>query len=63
MLYLCSLIHNSVNQMARPLKETPVLFGEEARLFEERMKNPPKESKIDRRRREANYHAALSMFV
>ena len=49
--------------MARPLKETPVLFGEEARLFEERMKNPPKESKIDHRRREANYHAALSMFV
>lgn len=26
--------------MARPIKETPILFGEEARLFEIRMQNP-----------------------
>ena len=26
--------------MARPIKETPILFGEEARQFEMRMLNP-----------------------
>ena len=25
--------------MARPIRETPILFGEEGRLFEERMRN------------------------
>lgn len=49
--------------MARPVKETPILFGEDARRFEERMKNPPKESHKDRSRREANYRAALSILV
>lgn len=49
--------------MARPIKETPILFGEDARKFEERMKNPHKESPQDRNRREANYQAALSMLV
>ncbi len=49
--------------MARPIKETPILFGEDAKRFEARMKNPPKESKSDRNRREANYRAAMSIFV
>lgn len=49
--------------MARPIKETPILFGEDARRFEERMKNPPRESEEIRRRREENYRAAMSMFV
>lgn len=49
--------------MARPIKETPILFGEDAKRFEERMKNPPKEKATDRQRREANYRAAMSMFV
>lgn len=49
--------------MARPIKETPILFGEDGRKFEERMKNPPKENVQDRLRREANYKAALSMMV
>lgn len=49
--------------MARPIKETPILFGEDAKRFEQRMKNPPKESQTDRCRREANYRAAMSMFV
>lgn len=49
--------------MARPIKETPILFGKDARRFEERMKNPPKESDSVRQRREANYRAAMSMFV
>lgn len=49
--------------MARPVKETPILFGEDARRFESRMKNPPRESDETRKRREANYRAAMSMFV
>ena len=49
--------------MARPIKETPILFGEDAKRFEQRMKNPPKESHTDRCRREANYRAAMSLFV
>jgi hypothetical protein len=28
------------NIMARPIKETPILYGEEARKFETRMMNP-----------------------
>ena len=31
--------------MARPIRETPILYGGDARKFEARMKNPPKESK------------------
>lgn len=27
--------------MARPIRETPILYGNAARKFEERMKNPP----------------------
>ena len=58
------VIRNKIdNSMARPIKETPILFGEDARRFEERMKKPPKESDSDRCRREANYRAAMSMFV
>lgn len=49
--------------MARPIKETPVLYGEDARRFESRMKNPPKESPADRVRREANYRAAMTMII
>ena len=49
--------------MARPIKETPILFGKDAKRFEDRMKNPPKETKEERSRREANYRAAMSMFV
>ena len=64
LLYLCIKTAENRNQkMARPIKETPILFGKDAKRFEERMKNPPKESVTDRHRREANYRAAMSMFV
>lgn len=37
--------------MARPIKETPILFGEDARRFEERMKEnagrPPSSGQKD----------------
>ncbi|MBD3592421.1 hypothetical protein [Bacteroides sp. GM023] len=48
--------------MARPIKETPILFGEDARRFEERMKNPPKETKEERERRLAHYRAVMKAF-
>lgn len=42
-LYLCSEISlKYVFIMARPIKETPILYGEEARKFETRMMNPPR---------------------
>lgn len=47
--------------MARSIKETPILFGEDARRFEERMKNPPKETKEQREERLKNYEAAMKM--
>lgn len=37
--------------MARPIKETPILYGEDARRFEERMKQPRKETKEQREER------------
>jgi len=45
--------------MARPIRETPILFGDDARRFEERMKNPPKETPEERARRLKNYHELL----
>ena len=35
--------------MAMPIKETPILFGEDARRFEERMKHPCKEKPEEER--------------
>ncbi len=49
--------------MARPIKETPILFGEDARRFEERMKNPPKETPEERKRRLANWEIAKRMIT
>ncbi len=37
--------------MARPIRETPILSGEDARRFEEQMKHPRKISKEERERR------------
>ena len=48
--------------MARPIKETPILFGEEARRFEERMKKirPLSKERIAEIRRDYEY--MMSMF-
>lgn len=48
--------------MARPIKETPILYGEDARRFMERMKNPPKATKEERERRLAHYRAVMNAF-
>ncbi|MEL5892512.1 hypothetical protein AAE250_03290 [Bacteroides sp. GD17] len=45
--------------MARPIRETPILFGEDARRFEERMKKTRIISKEERERVKKNYELVL----
>lgn len=45
--------------MARPIRETPILFGEDARRFEERMKQVRKETPEKRERRLRHYHIVM----
>lgn len=47
--------------MARPIKETPILYGENARWFEERMKQVRRETPEERERRLANYRLGMEM--
>lgn len=49
--------------MARPIKETPILFGEDARRFEARMKEKRTESPEERERRLENYRLIMSIMV
>lgn len=49
--------------MARPIKETPILFGKDARRFEERMKNPPKVSSEKRAQIKCSYETVIKMLV
>lgn len=49
--------------MARPIKETPVLEGDDARRFIERMSESRVESADKKRRRLANYRLAMSIFA
>lgn len=45
--------------MARPIRETPILFGEDARRFEEQIKYPRKISQEERERRKRNYERIM----
>lgn len=47
--------------MARPIKETPILFGEDARRFEARMKERRRISAEERARMEADYKSGMAM--
>lgn len=47
--------------MARPIKETPILFGEDARRFEARMKEKRTESPEEKAKRLAAYHLIMSI--
>ena len=47
--------------MARPIKETPILYGEDARRFEARMQERRRVSTEERARINANYELVLSM--
>lgn len=49
--------------MARPIKETPILFGSDARRFEERMQNPPKVSSEKRAQIRQSYDTVIKMMV
>lgn len=47
--------------MARPIKETPILFGKDAHRFEERMQEKRPESEADKKERMEVYHAFMSI--
>ena len=47
--------------MARPIRETPILFGEDARRFIKRMNEKRQEDPEKKARRLENYRTALAM--
>ncbi len=47
--------------MALPIKETPILLGEDARKFEQRMKEKCKEDPEARKERLADYETVMKM--
>lgn len=49
--------------MARPIKETPILFGDDAKRFEQRMQNPPKVSAEKREEIRRSYETVRKMMV
>lgn len=49
--------------MARPIKETPILFGTDAKRFEERMQNPPKVTAQKREEMRRSYETVIKMMV
>ena len=60
-LYLCSRYNiKYVFIMARPIKETPILYGEDALRFEARMKEHRRVSPEERARIKANYEALIA---
>ena len=48
--------------MARPIKETPILFGEEARRLQEEMKHPQKETQEAKDQIRRDYEYIMSIF-
>ncbi|MDE6695043.1 MAG: hypothetical protein K2J57_04345 [Bacteroidales bacterium] len=49
--------------MARPIKETPVLYGDDAKRFQERMQDPPKVSAKKRSETRRSYETIIKMIV
>ena len=47
--------------MSRPIKETPILYGKDARRFLARMKEKRTETPEQRARRIADYEMAMQM--
>lgn len=47
--------------MARPIKETPILYGEDARRFEARMQEKRSISQEERERINTHYQAGMAM--
>lgn len=50
-----------IKLMARPIKETPILFGEDARKFEQRMHEDHKIDAVEYARMQKHYQIALDM--
>lgn len=48
--------------MARPIKETPILYGEDARRFEKRMKEKRHEDPEKRAKRLRDYEMIMKIF-
>lgn len=48
--------------MARPIRETPILFGEDARRFEARMKEKRRETPEQRKHRLECYEVVMKWF-
>lgn len=48
--------------MARPVCETPILYGEDARRFKSRLQNPPKETAEQREQCVRHFNAVMSVF-
>lgn len=48
--------------MARPIKETPILYGEDARRLREAMKNPVKETPEEMEAIKRDYEYIMSIF-
>ena len=54
-------IYKNKKIMARPIKETPILYGEDARRFVARMHEKRRISQEERARINANYELVLGM--
>jgi len=48
--------------MARPIRETPILFGEDARRFEERMNQVRRETPEEKKARLESYDIVMKWF-
>ena len=48
--------------MARPIKETPILYGDDARRFEARMKERRQETPAERADRLGAYQLIMNIF-
>ena len=48
--------------MARPIKETPILYGDDARRFEKRMKEKRHEDPEKRAKRLRDYEMIMKIF-
>lgn len=49
--------------MARPIKETPILYGSDGRAFEARMQNPPKVTSDKREEIRKSYETIIKMMI
>jgi hypothetical protein len=49
--------------MARPIKETPILSGDDAHRFRKRMQNPPKETPEALKRIREAYRVGMAIMI